>query len=331
MTWRKARPWTLALLASLLVLPARVAAQSNPVSWLGSANPQSGQLSSPVPGQQQPQDDSANAPDSETGVSFIDSALPLTQMRILIDGNYGLHQPSRNEYLFPKSGAPGDPGWSKPERNVDWYAITSYGEIAFASQFSVFFQVPTKIVGPDVNPDNWGVGDVDVGFKWAFYSCPGLTTTLQVRATIPTREGPGLSSDHYSVEPALLLNLRAIEWLCIEGQLGFWAPIDGTDFAGDMVHYGLGLTIGERSYSSFWFTPVLEVVGWSIISGKEEVFFQPDIGIPKSTAGEEIVNAYGGVRFGFGDQGDIYIGYGHSLTGDAWQHQEWRVEFRVRF
>ena len=31
------------------------------------------------------------------------------------------------------------------------------------------------------------------------------------------------------------------------------------------------------------------------------------------------------------DTGDIYLGYGHVLTGDAWQHYDWRIEFRVRF
>jgi hypothetical protein len=322
-------------MALLLAPPARLAAQDRVpgmIPGMGSAMPQTSQVNYATSmGQQQDQQPAPSVPDSESGVSFIDSALPQSEVRLLIDGNYDFRRPGRAEYLFPKSGAPGDPGWWQPERRVDWQELTSYVEFAVQSQFSVFAYLSTRFVNPDINANDWGFDDVDIGFKWAFYSCPGLTTTLQVRGTIPTHSGPGLGSSHYSVEPGLLVNFRPADFLGIEGEMRYWVPIGGTDFAGDMVRYGLGLTIGQRSYQDFWFTPVIETIGWTILSGKELVYFPPDVGIARSASGETIVNAYGGVRFGFGDQGDIYLGYGHSLTGDAWQHWLWRVEFRVRF
>jgi hypothetical protein len=331
MPGRKSRPWTLTILALLLAPPAPLSAQNMPgtVPGMGSVSPQTGQLNNAMPGQAQAP--ATSAPDSETGVSFIDSALPMSQVRLLIDGNYDFRRPGRAEYLFPKSGAPGDPGWWRPERRVDWYELTSYFEVAIQSQFSLFGAIATRFVYPDINSDDWGLDDLDIGCKWAFFSCPGLTTTLQVRGTIPTRDGPGLGSSHFSVEPALLLNFRPMQWLAVEGEVRYWLPITNVDFAGDMVRYGLGLTIGERSYDDFWFTPVIEMVGWTLLGGKELIYFPPDTGIARSASGETIANAMGGVRFGFGDTGDIYLGYGHAVTGDAWQHWLWRVEFRVRF
>jgi hypothetical protein len=338
MAWRRPGARLLLIGATLLGLPALVAAQGTPgtLPIMGNYMPQSSQVNyAPALGQgggQPAQQQSGDVPESESGVSFIDSALPWSQVRLLIDGNYDFRRPGRAAYLFPKSGQPGDPGWWQPERRVDWQEITSIIEYAIIpSTLSVFANLATRFVNPDINANDWGFDDVDIGVKWAFFSVPGLTTTFQLRGTIPMHSGPGLGSMHYSVEPGLLVNLRPIDWLALEGELRFWQPIGGTDFAGEMVRYGLGLTIGSRSYSDFWITPVLEAVGWSVLGGKELIYFSPDSAAVRSADGDTIVNAMGGVRFGFGDCGDIYLGYGHSLTGDAWQHWLWRVEFRVRF
>jgi len=107
--------------------------------------------------------------------------------------------------------------------------------------------------------------------------------------------------------------------------------LGGRDFAGDVVRYGLGLSFGERNYDGTWFTPVVEAVGWTVLGGKEMVVFPDGSGVVRGAGGETIVNGMAGVRFGFGDGGDVYVGYGHSLTGDRWQQQLWRLEFRVRF
>ncbi len=194
--------------------------------------------------------------------------------------------------------------------------------------FSGWIELPTRFVNPEVNSDAWGMADITFGLKYAFISTGGLSMALEVQGTIPTREGPGLSTDHYSVEPGFLFYLRPMEILTLEGEFSYWYPIAATDFAGDMLHYGLGLSIGQQG-DSLWFTPVLEAEGWTILGGKEGVVM-PDGYFIKNTAGETIINAIFGIRMGYGP-GDMYIGYGHSMTGDAWQHEFWRVEFRVRF
>jgi hypothetical protein len=269
-------------------------------------------------------------PAHETYVSFIDSSVPITQVRLLFDANYDDRRPTRAEYYFPKSGIPGSPGWLLPERQVSWQQLTGYFEFAYQNVFSGFIEVPGKWINPDVNDNNYGLGDINFGFKATLMQANGLNTAFQLRATIPTRAGSGLSSDHYSIEPGLLFLFQPISWLTFEGETRYWASLGGSDFAGDFLRYGLGVSFLQRSYDDFWFTPVVEFIGWSILSGKEMVPLPDGYGV-RNSAGEEIVNAMAGVRFGFGDNGDIYTGIGHSLTGDAWMEWFWRVEFRVRF
>ena len=77
------------------------------------------------------------------------------------------------------------------------------------------------------------------------------------------------------------------------------------------------------------------VVGWTVLSGKES----DEFGNVINAAGDTIVNAKFGVRFGFGqlmqpgglDRVDLYVGYGRALTGDVWYKDMLRAEFRVRF
>jgi hypothetical protein len=318
--------------AALLCAPAlRAQTPMAQPSQMYTKVPQStSSLSHPF-GDQPQEEDPAPSPNCDSAVSYLDSAVPQSEVKLFFDANYDDRRPTRNAYLFSKSGNPGDPGWWTPERRVDWQELTSYVEIAYQNKFSGFMQVPTRWVNPDVNDNAWGLADVNCGFKYAFVETGGLSLTGEIKATIPTRRGPGLSVNHFSFEPGLLFYLRPIEWLCLEGQCLYWVPINGTDFAGQLLDYGLGISFLERSYTDFWFTPVVEVEGWTMLGGKEMVPFPDGLSGVRSTSGETICNAMAGVRLGFGDNGDIYVGGGHSLTGDAWQHLFWRIEFRVRF
>jgi hypothetical protein len=83
-------------------------------------------------------------------------------------------------------------------------------------------------------------------------------------------------------------------------------------------------------------TPIAEVVGWTVLHGKE---FAPDIGV-KDAAGDTIVNGKLGTRFFFGDRcerggllnrSDLYLGYGRALTGTVWYKDIIRLEYRLLF
>jgi hypothetical protein len=320
--WTRLTAWIAA--ATLIALPGTTRAQlPGTIPGMGSMNTLSSQpITSAGTGSQ-----TADSPSSPytSEVSFIDSAIPTSQAKLLFDANYQDHRPTRAEYLFARSGVPGSPGWWVPEKNVDWQELTSYIEIAYQDMFSGFLNLPTRWVNPDVNPNAWGMADIDFGVKVALLSTSGLTTSIEVTGTVPTREGPGLSTSHYSVEPGFLFYFQPMEMLALEGEVRYWKALDGNPFGGDFVRYGLGLSVQTGSI-----IPVLEVVGWTLLGG-EEMVPMPSGYVIKSDAGEEIVNVMGGVRFSLGGTGDIYVGYGHSVTGDAWQHEFWRLEFRVKF
>jgi hypothetical protein len=320
----------LGLLAVTAVLTATAAQAQTPgmVPGMGSTTSTTDQY---INNQQNAQTAAPATPDCDSMVSYLDSSVPQSQVRIFFDANYEDRRPTRNEYFFPKSGAPGYPGWWTPEQKVDWQQLNSYIEYAFIPQLSGFLQLATRWVNPDINDNAYGLGDVNAGLKYAFIETGGLALTGQLRLTIPSRSGPGLSTDHYSIEPAFLFYLRPITWLALEGQLKYWVPLDGSDFSGQLLDYGLGVSFGERSYTDFWFAPIIEVEAWTILSGQEMEVFPDGQGVAHGSAGETICNAMVGVRFGFGDNGDIYVGGGHSLTGDAWAQYFWRVEFRIRF
>ncbi|MCI0699505.1 MAG: hypothetical protein L0241_00270, partial [Planctomycetia bacterium] len=87
--------------------------------------------------------------------------------------------------------------------------------------------------------------------------------------------------------------------------------------------------------------PVAELVGWTVLSGKELSQFR---NIPLSSSGTTIVNAKLGVRVGFGQlsncspyaspyltRSDLYVGYGRALTGAVWYEDLLRVEYRMFF
>jgi hypothetical protein len=129
----------------------------------------------------------------------------------------------------------------------------------------------------------------------------------------------------------LLVNYRLAERWLLEGELRYWVPVGGGDFAGDIVRYGVGLSYGRRSPDDCWLTPVAEVVGWTALSGRDLVARSPTSFAVEDAAGQTIVNFKFGLRLGLGELADVYAGYGRALTGNTWYKDTVRVEFRLFF
>jgi hypothetical protein len=268
--------------------------------------------------------------DSDSFASWLDSAVIRSQGRMSFDDAGGDHRPTRAEYVQPRGGLPFSPGPPLPERNVDYQELTTYGEVVVIPSLSTFLITPIRFVNADVNQDVWGLGDISLGFKWAFVSSSDLLATFQLRATIPTAVHSALGTDHVSLEPALLFNYHLTDYLTLEGEGKFWAPIGGTDFAGNIVQYGVALSYGQRSPSDIWLVPVIEAIGWSVLDGKQLVP-EPGPFLVENAGGTTIVNVYGGLRLGLGNNASIYAGYGRALTGPAWYKDIWRIELRFYF
>lgn len=269
-------------------------------------------------------------PDVFANVALMDAALPRTQLRVRTDVAQGFRRPTMAEYFQPKGGLPFSPGPPLPETNVDYQEILASVEYALDKWFSVFLESPLRWVNPERNANAWGEGDVRLGFKLGVFTEEHLLATFQLRAYVPTAGNNALGTDHWSLEPALLASWRVAPMFQLDGELRYWTALGGTDFAGSFLRYGLGLTYGQPSPNEIWLTPVIEVVGWSLLDGQALTVSPGLVGI-QNVSGETIVNAQAGLRLGLGHSADFYLGYGRALTGVTWYRDMVRVEFRWNF
>lgn len=277
------------------------------------------------------------ASDADSNVGYIDSAVLRDQMRLRYDAAFGLNRPDRAEYFYPKFGfyrfAPApytDPKASGPQgpvNRVDYQEANFYLEKIFGPGFSGFVEVPFRFVHDGLSNDS-GLGDINAGVKLAIWRGPTWNSTFQFRTYCPSGNGSSaLGTDHVSLEPALLSNCKLMDAVTVETEVRYWASVGGSNFAGDLVRYGIGISYGDRDCEPLWISPIAEFVGWTILSGKETTTFAP--GFFKNASGDTIVNAKLGIRAGIADRCDWYVGYGRALTGARWYEDDIRAEFRV--
>jgi hypothetical protein len=297
-----------------ITLPCLVVA-----AWLVCELPAAAQFQFSAPPPAAPERDALQA--SDTFVSFIDNALPRSQGRLYFDDVTRIRRPTRAGYLLPDLPL--------PETSVDFTQLTTYGEVAIIDSLSMFLTTPMLFLNPDVNRNYWGLSNMDVGVKWAFLNTANFLGTLQFRTYVPTAVNSALDMHQFSMEPALLFNANILDCFTLEGEGKYWFPISDNYYNGQVLTYGLGLAYGQRDPSSIWITPVIEGIGWSVLSGRELV--PGPMPAVMSSRGEFIFNLYGGIRFGLGNNMSVYAGYGHSLTGDYWYKDVWRLEFRLFF
>jgi hypothetical protein len=266
---------------------------------------------------------------SDTG--YIDSAIPLSKFRLRYESAYRNNRPDRAEFFYAKCGCFGGsaPGPRLAETRVDYQDITGYLEYATSDRFSAFVEAPTRFLNPQQNANTAGFADMNFGVKAALVASPDQYLTFQLRTYVPTGDpGHGLGTDHVSLEPGLLYYQKLAEGLRLEGELRHWIPIGGTDFAGNVLRYGLGASYDVYKTEKVRLAPVIEFVGWTVLNGKE--FAAPE-GVVKSAGGDTIVNGKFGLRAYFGENSSIYAGYGRALTGEWWYKEIVRVEYRLDF
>jgi hypothetical protein len=266
---------------------------------------------------------------ADSAVGYIDSAIPGDVFRFRFDASYDDTRPTRADFLYPKGG-PGGPGLPQPETRVDFQELSSYLEWAASDRVSVFLNVPVRLINPEVNADHGGLSDIDFGFKYAFSRSEDRVLTFQFRTYTPTGDSrDGLGTNHATLEPGLLCYERLSDRLALESELRLWTPLGGTDFAGDIIRYGIGLHYDLYRGSRVTFTPVAEFVGWTLLDGKETVVPPSGVAFVQDASGETIFNAKLGFFIKFGDRADVYAGYGAPLTGDRWYDDTFRVQFRL--
>ena len=268
---------------------------------------------------------------SDSRVGYIDNAIPATEFRLRFDNSSNDHRPTRAEFLYPK-GKPNGPGLPEPQRSVDFQELASYLEFAPSDRLSAFVEFPARWVQFANNPSHSGFSDMNTGFKFAFLREADEVGTFQFRVYAPTGAASrGLGNRHVSLEPAFLFYQRLTERFTGEAELRAWVPVGGTDFAGDIIRYGVGVSYDLYNVCNIQFAPVAEFVGWTVLSGKTNVVLPSGDSFSEDAAGQTIVNAKLGLRVKFSDHAEFYTGYGRPLTGNRWYENTFRLEFRLFF
>ena len=266
--------------------------------------------------------------DAFSYAGFVDGAVPMSQVRLRVDGAYDGNRPTRNEY-FMAPQLPSARGLPLPERRVDYQELHAYAEYAFSPIVSAFIDAPYRFLDPTLNTNHNGPSDVQVGVKYAFFQQGPLTSSIQLRGYFPSGDAAqGLGTGHSSLEPGLLFLWEQSSMWRVEGEVHAWVPIDDENYGGEIVRYGLAFSYGERNPDGLWFAPVVEGQGWSCVRGKETVAFSAKKSSVVKTNGDTIVNGDVGVRGGWGTTADLFVGYSRALTGDVWYKDMVRVELR---
>jgi len=276
---------------------------------------------------------------------FVDAARPQTQLRIRYDDGFNLQHPDRAEYFWAEETKKGPSFMTSSKASVfpntiDHESLSLYQEAA-AGNFSAFVEMP-YVSYDDLNPGtgqqlgtHTGFGDMTVGTKAMLLDCELLQTTFEFKTFILTGNfTDGLGTGHVSLEPSLLFDLRISPEMYSQSQFSYWIPIGGNrGFQGSIFHLHLSLN------RTLWHpTPGIEVVGtgevneWSILGGE---YTAPGVDgstpVVVSARHETIVSMGPGIRVFICGKIDVGVGSAFSLTGQRWDEELIRAEFRWRF
>lgn len=266
----------------------------------------------------------------DSGVGYVDNAIVGNQFRLRFDAAYGIDQPNRSEFLWAWP-PPGGPGPARDESSADYQSVSAYLEYAVDPDVSLFLDAPMVMSNPVLNDNTTGIGDLQTGIKLQLFNDYDSVLTFQTKLYVPTgRSEHTIGTGHVSVEPGLLFYQRMSQWT-LEAELRYWIPIDGTSGReGEVLRYGIGASKDLSCYGLCGVRPVVEVVGWTFLDGMSRFV---DGGITRLTdaTGDTVVNFKIGSRFRVGENRDLYVGYGHALTGDRLYRDILRAELRFRF
>jgi hypothetical protein len=293
---------------------------------------------------------------------FVESARPVTQMRLRYDDAYDWHNPDRSEFFWAREGtrptqilpplceqrgAPGK-GPNCVPRAIDYKDLSLYTEGA-TERFGLSLEMPYRHWGePDesnlpisqVCCSESGFADLVIGTKTVLLDCELTLLSFGVKTSVPTGNfTKGLGTGHVSMELSLLGALRLTPNDYLQGQLSYWFPIGGdTAYQGDIFHAHL-------SYNRLLWCPCtgLKLIGtaeaneWSILGG---LYTSPDfVGVDANgqpapvalDANGTVWGAGAGLRLYICDKIDIGVGYGTTFGGVRWYEDLIRTDFRWRF
>ena len=336
-------------------------------NWSGFGSPDEQQpAGQPQPAQTASASSDASRPRTEGSmIGYLEDATIGSQVRIRSEGGFDAQFPDRAEFFYAKcgcfksnlagSGLPAfDPKSPGPGPGVvtklNFQQLYMQGEYAPHRRLSVFVEVPIRWIQPmgfvpgfGSFGNQGGLGDVTAGVKAAIIASRKQYLTVQLKSYFPSGDASkGLSTGHYSIEPSLLYYQALPNRMALESEIGIWAPIGGAagvasatnstpqGFAGNILFYGVGPSYQLVRREHFHFSPVVELVGWSVLGGFQTVWISATR-TADLVGGTNIVNIKIGARTDIGGGNSFYIGYGRALTSAVWYSDLVRFEFRHAF
>ncbi len=292
-------------------------------------------------------------------IGYIDDATVGTKVRIRFDTGMNIDRPDRAEFFYAKCGCYSDPSLAgnpiydpnapgpRPGivTDLNFQQLYFQAEYALSPRVSILGEMPLRWLqpqafaggGPGFSSTS-GLGDLKTGAKFAVSSTDTRVASVQVQLFLPSGDSEkGLGTNHASLEPAFLIYQRASERVVIEGELSVRFPLGGSEpvpitadgkFAGNVLFYGIGPSVEVYRGRGFSVSPVIELTGWSVMSGVVTV---PPPTVYTDASGTNIVNLKFGGRIGWKDRGSFYIGYGKALTDAKWYDDILRFDDRYSF
>jgi hypothetical protein len=292
-------------------------------------------------------------------VGYVNDSTIRSQFRIRFDAGYEIGSADRAEFFYGKcgcyAGLPADLDIFDPDApgpgpgilsNGNFQQLYLLGEYGFMeNRASLFAELPFRwlkpqefIPGTGGFDDASGLSDVRVGAKLNLMSTDNGQATALLQFGLPSGDSEkGLGTNHGSIEPALLIGQRVGDRAGVEAQFGGIFPVGGSaglptanekKFAGRVLYYGLGTSYDVFSSDTVRVAPVVELVGWRVMSG----FMTVCEGAPCfAEADGNIVNLKIGARVVMQGLSSIYVGYGKGLTDRHWYDEIFRLEFRRYF
>jgi hypothetical protein len=259
---------------------------------------------------------------------FVDSARPVSQMRIRWDSGLNFAFPDRSEFFWARIGVKGPPN---RETNARYNDLNLYTETAIEGKVSMFINLPYRSLDPANNPHAAGFSDMDIGFKTLIFDCELLQVATQFRTYLPIGNfGRGLGNGHVTLEPSLLFTLKLMPDTYFQGQVSEWIPIGGDNlYEGSILHYHFALDqVLWRILPDVPLIGTLEFNGYSFQAGS---FTDPTLGPFQKSSDDAYLSVGPGLRLDVCKKIDFGVAAAFTVGEHHGPQQLYRMEFRWRF
>ena len=260
---------------------------------------------------------------------YIEWAAPSNQFRLRYDSMFSNSFPDRAEFFYPRRGGPGP---SPAPTRVDLKEVRAYSEFKVEGNLSFFTDIPVRWLEA-ANLSTVGLGDIEAGTKYAFVNEDDRTATFMLRTYFPSGLGiDGLGTGHFSIEPGILFQQSVGPETVVFGELRDWISLGGTNFAGNVLRYGIGVAHELVEHDSWTMSPIMEAVGFSVLSGLQT----NPVTLAAESGKTTILNLKVGLRFNVRknrgkETNSLYVGFGHAVTSDEWYQQILRIDYTMLY